>query len=42
MRTATARSPAAYMRLFKGRINIALSGIKPNGKMYWYFETDVN
>ncbi|WP_094603466.1 hypothetical protein SPSIL_015240 [Sporomusa silvacetica DSM 10669] len=41
LRTATTHDPAAYMRLTKGTPNIALSSVKPNGKMYWIFEQKV-
>jgi len=41
MRTQTLHDPAAYMRLTKADINIALSGIRSNGKMYWVFERRV-
>lgn len=41
IRTSTARNPAAYMRLTKATPNIALSGIRPNGKFYWIFERKV-
>lgn len=41
LRTATFRNPAAYMRLFKGTPNLALSGLRPNGKFYWIFEKEV-
>lgn len=41
IRTATKRNPRAYKRLFKGSINFALSGIRPNGEMYWIFEKKV-
>lgn len=39
--TQTFCDPAAYMRLTKAKINISLSGIRPNGKMYWVFEKEV-
>lgn len=42
LRTATFRDPAAYMRLFKCTPNLAISGIKPNGKFYWIFEKEVS
>jgi hypothetical protein len=38
VRTATYRDPAAYLRLLKGKINLSLSGLRPNGKFYWVFE----
>jgi hypothetical protein len=38
LRTATYRNPSAYMRLTKATPNLALSGIRANGKMYWIFE----
>jgi hypothetical protein len=38
MRTATFRNPAVYMRFMKATPNLSLSGIRPNGKMYWIFE----
>lgn len=42
MRTATKRDPAAYMRLTKAKINVPLSGIRPNGEFYWVFEKGVS
>lgn len=41
IRTQTFRDPASYMRLTKAKINISLSGIRPNRKMYWVFEKEV-
>jgi hypothetical protein len=41
LRTATYRNPVAYMRLTKATPNIALSGIRPNGKFYWIFDKNV-
>lgn len=42
LRTSTFRDPAAYMRLTKGTPNLALSGIRPNGKFYWVFQKEVH
>lgn len=41
MRTQTFHNPSAYMRLSKARLNLELSGVRPNGKMYWVFEKEV-
>jgi hypothetical protein len=41
LRTATNRNPATYMRFMKCAPNLSLSGIRPNGKMYWVFERKV-
>ena len=41
IRTQTFRDPASYMRLTKSKINLSLSGIRPNEKMYWVFEKEV-
>lgn len=38
LRTATKHDPAAFMRLFKGKVNLELSEIYPNGIFYWVFE----
>ena len=40
LRTATFRNPAAYMRLQKVKLNLPLSGLRPNGKFYWIFERE--
>ncbi len=43
MRTCTCRDPVAYAKLNKGsQINLPLSCVKANGKMYWTFEREVN
>lgn len=41
IRTQTFHDPAAYMRLTKADINISLSGVRSNGRMYWVFEKKV-
>jgi hypothetical protein len=41
LRTSTHRDPAAYTRLTKAKINLSLSGIRPNGKFYWVFEKSI-
>lgn len=37
---STHRNPKAYLRLnkFAGTLNLQLSGYRPNGKFYWFFE----
>lgn len=39
--TSTKHDPAAFMRLLKCTPNIELSGIRPNGHMYWVMERRV-
>lgn len=41
LRTATKRNPSAYMRFTKATPNLSLSGVRPNGFMYWVFERPV-
>lgn len=41
VRTQTFHDPAAYMRLTKADINISLSGVRSNNRMYWVFEKKV-
>jgi hypothetical protein len=41
LRTQTFHSPAPFMRLLKCTPNLTLSGIRPNGRMYWCMEKKV-
>lgn len=42
LRTAVARrSPAAYMRVTKAKLNLPLSGLRANGDFYWLFDKEV-
>lgn len=42
LRTATKHNPASFMRLFKGRLNLSISGLRSNGLFYWIFEREVS
>ena len=39
--TMTMRNPAAYVRMSKAHLDLKKSGIRPNGKWYWFFEKEV-
>lgn len=39
--TMTTRSARAYVRVTKSHLNLKKSGIRPNGKWYWFFEKEV-
>lgn len=41
LRTATKRPPAVYMRKTKAKLNLPLSGLRPNGDFYWIFDKEV-
>lgn len=41
IRTQTFRDPVAYRRLTGAIIRWDLSGVRPNGKMYWVFDKEV-
>ena len=35
--TQTLHNPKAFARLMKAQVNLSLSGIRDNGRMYWVF-----
>ena len=39
--TQTLHNPAAFRRLTKADLNLALSGVRSNGRMYWVFEKTI-
>ena len=41
LRTQTFHNPASFMRLLKCTPNLTLSGVRPNGRMYWTMEKKV-